>query len=334
MKSQLSDVPAAIRMSRATLRNIHQNLFWAFFYNSIGIPIAAGCFVWAGLSLNPMLGAAAMSLSSFCVVTNALRLNLFKMYDSSKDKPRKHKQRAEAPAEEEELIDVTMRIDGMMCGHCEKTVTEALEAVPGVEGVTASAEKGIAKFQITPETSEQALKDAVTKAGYVFVGFGENVTACPITGTVEKTMKIDGMMCEHCEKAVRTALEAVEGVETVTADAKAGTAVIRLQPGVSEEAMNEAVTKAGYVPQGFVGDKSACECPAGDAVTRTVRIDGMMCEHCEKAVTTALSAVDGVGSVQADAKAGTAVVSMKPGTDEEAIKAAVAKAGYVFLGIE
>ena len=334
MKSQLSDVPAAIRMSRATLRNIHQNLFWAFFYNSIGIPIAAGCFVWAGITLNPMLGAAAMSLSSFCVVTNALRLNLFKMYDSSKDKPRKHKQRAEAPAEEEELIDVTMRIDGMMCGHCEKTVTEALEAVPGVEGVTASAEKGIAKFQITPETSEQALKDAVTKAGYVFVGFGENVTACPITGTVEKTMKIDGMMCEHCEKAVRTALEAVEGVETVTADAKAGTAVIRLQPGVSEEAMNEAVTKAGYVPQGFVGDKSACECPAGDAVTRTVRIDGMMCEHCEKAVTTALSAVDGVGSVKADAKAGTAVVSMKPGTDEEAIKAAVAKAGYVFLGIE
>ena len=245
MKSQLSDVPAAIRMSRATLRNIHQNLFWAFFYNSIGIPIAAGCFVWAGITLNPMLGAAAMSLSSFCVVTNALRLNLFKMYDASKDKPRKHKQRAEAPAEDEELIDVTMRIDGMMCGHCEKTVTEALEAVEGVEGVTANAEKGIAKFQMSPETSEQALKDAVTKAGYIFVGFGENVTACPVTGTVEKTMKIEGMMCEHCEKAVKTALEAVEGVEAVTADAKAGTAVLRLQPGTGEAAMNAAVPKAG-----------------------------------------------------------------------------------------
>ena len=247
MKSQLSDVPAAIRMSRATLRNIHQNLFWAFFYNSIGIPIAAGCFVWAGITLNPMLGAAAMSLSSFCVVTNALRLNLFKMYDASKDKPRKHKQRAEAPAEDEELIDVTMRIDGMMCGHCEKTVTEALEAVPGVEGVTASAEKGIAKFQITPETSEQALKDAVTKAGYVFVGFGENVTACPITGTVEKTMKIDGMMCEHCEKAVTTALGGVEGVASVKADAKAGTAVVSMKPGTDEEAIKAAVAKAGYV---------------------------------------------------------------------------------------
>ena len=334
MKSQLSDVPAAIRMSRATLRNIHENLFWAFFYNTIGIPIAAGCLVWADITLNPMLGAAAMSLSSFCVVSNALRLNLFKMYDSSKDKPRKHKKHVEAPAEDEELIDVTMRIDGMMCGHCEKTVTEALEAVPGVEEVSASAEKGIAKFKISPDTSEQALKDAVTKAGYIFVGFGENVTACPVTGTVEKTMKIEGMMCEHCERAVKTALEAIEGVEAVTADAKAGTAVIRVQPGISEEAMNEAVTKAGYVPLGFAGGESECACPAGETVTETVKIDGMMCEHCEKAVTTALGAVEGVESVKADAKAGVAVIAVLPGTSEEAIKAAVAKAGYVFLGIE
>ena len=334
MKSQLSDVPAAIRMSRATLRNIHENLFWAFFYNTIGIPIAAGCFVWAGLTLNPMLGAAAMSLSSFCVVSNALRLNLFKMYNASKDKPRRHKA-APAPVEDdEELIDVTMRIDGMMCSHCEKTVTEALEAVEGVQDVTASAEKGTAKFKISPDTSEQALKDAVTKAGYIFVGFGENVTACPITGTVEKTMKIEGMMCEHCERAVKTALEAVEGVEAVTADAKAGTAVIRLQPGTSEEALSEAVKKAGYVPLGFAGEDAACACPAGETVARTLKIDGMMCEHCEKAVTDALSAVDGVESVKADAKAGTAAVTMKPGTDEEVLKAAVAKAGYVFLGIE
>ena len=333
MKSQLSDVPAAIRMSRGTLRNIHENLFWAFFYNSIGIPIAAGCFVWAGITLNPMIGAAAMSLSSFCVVTNALRLNFFKMYSTKHDKPRKHKA-VPAPAEDEELIDVTMRIDGMMCGHCEKTVTEALEAVEGVQDVTADAKKGIAKFKISPDTSEQALKDAVTKAGYIFVGFGENVTACPVTGTVEKTMKIEGMMCSHCENAVKTALEAVDGVEAVTADAKAGTAVIRLQPGVSDEALNEAVTKAGYVPKGFVGESGACACPAGETVTKTVKIDGMMCEHCEKAVTTELSAVEGVESVKADAKAGTAVVVMKPGTDEEAIKAAVAKAGYVFLGIE
>ena len=247
MKSQLSDVPAAIRMSRATLRNIHENLFWAFFYNTIGIPIAAGCFVWAGLTLNPMLGAAAMSLSSFCVVSNALRLNLFKMYNASKDKPRKHKAAAAPAEEEEELIEVAMRIDGMMCGHCEKTVTEALSAVEGVEDVSASAEKGLAKFEIHSDTSEQALKDAVTKAGYIFVGFGENVTACPITGTVEKTVKIEGMMCEHCERAVNEALGAVAGVESVKADAKAGTAAVTMRPDTDEEAVKAAVVKAGYV---------------------------------------------------------------------------------------
>ncbi len=247
MKSQLSDVPAAIRMSRATLRNIHENLFWAFFYNTIGIPIAAGCFVWAGLTLNPMLGAAAMSLSSFCVVSNALRLNLFKMYNASKDKPRKHKAAAAPAEEEEELIEVAMRIDGMMCGHCEKTVTEALSAVEGVEDVSASAEKGLAKFKIHSDTSEQALKDAVTKAGYIFVGFGENVTACPITGTVEKTVKIEGMMCEHCERAVNEALGAVAGVVSVKADAKAGTAAVTMRPDTDEEAVKAAVVKAGYV---------------------------------------------------------------------------------------
>ena len=247
MKSQLSDVPAAIRMSRATLRNIHENLFWAFFYNTIGIPIAAGCFVWAGLTLNPMLGAAAMSLSSFCVVSNALRLNLFKMYNASKDKPRKHKAAAAPAEEEEELIEVAMRIDGMMCGHCEKTVTEALSAVEGVEDVSASAEKGLAKFKIHSDTSEQALKDAVTKAGYIFVGFGENVTACPITGTVEKTVKIEGMMCEPCERAVNEALGAVAGVESVKADAKAGTAAVTMRPDTDEEAVKAAVVKAGYV---------------------------------------------------------------------------------------
>ena len=117
-----------------------------------------------------MLGAAAMSLSSFCVVTNALRLNLFKMYNASKDKPRRHKA-APAPAEaDEELIDVTMRIDGMMCEHCEKAVTEALSAVEGVQAVTASAKAGTAVIRLQPGTDEEALKAAVTKAGYVFLG--------------------------------------------------------------------------------------------------------------------------------------------------------------------
>ena len=164
MKSRLSDVPAAIRMSRATLRNIHENLFWAFFYNTIGIPVAAGVFVPLGLTLNPMFGAAAMSLSSFCVVSNALRLNLFNMRDASKDKKRKHKQ-VEQP--QETTVEKTMKIDGMMCGHCEKTVKTALEAIPGVEEATASASAGTAIILMKPGTNEAAMKKAVESAGYV-----------------------------------------------------------------------------------------------------------------------------------------------------------------------
>ena len=170
MKSRLTDVPAAIRMSRATLRNIHENLFWAFFYNTIGIPVAAGCFVWAGLTLNPMIGAAAMSLSSFCVVTNALRLNLFKMYDPGRDRPAKRAPAPAAPAVEE-AAPVTMRIEGMMCEHCENAVKSALEGVGGVLSARADAAAGTAVITMEPGTDLEALKEAVTRSGYVFKEF-------------------------------------------------------------------------------------------------------------------------------------------------------------------
>ena len=143
MKSRLSDVPAAIRMSRATLRNIHENLFWAFFYNIIGIPLAAG--VWYplfGWKLNPMFGAAAMSLSSFCVVSNALRLNLFKMYDASKDKKLKAKKEKKRSKKEDKTMKKIMHIEGMMCGHCEAAVKKALEALPQVDEAVVSHEIG------------------------------------------------------------------------------------------------------------------------------------------------------------------------------------------------
>ena len=167
MKSRLSDVPAAIRMSRATLRNIHQNLFWAFFYNTIGIPLAAGVFVPLSLTLDPMFGAAAMSLSSFCVVTNALRLNLFNMRDASHDKKRRRKKAAQA---QEATVEKTMRIEGMMCGHCENTVKTALEAVPGVEEATASHESGTAVIVMAPNADLEAMKQAVQKVGYGVLG--------------------------------------------------------------------------------------------------------------------------------------------------------------------
>lgn len=162
MKSRLSDVPAAIRLSRATLRNIHENLFWAFFYNVIGIPLAAG--VWyslLGWKLNPMFGAAAMSLSSFCVVTNALRLNLFKMYDAGKDKKIKTRKN-----QEELTMEKTMKIEGMMCGHCEARVKKSLEALAEVDEAAVSHEAGTAVVTLNAEIADDLLKKAVEDQDY------------------------------------------------------------------------------------------------------------------------------------------------------------------------
>ena len=192
MKSRLSDVPAAIRLSRATLRNIHENLFWAFFYNSIGIPLAAGLFIPIfGWQLNPMFGAAAMSLSSFCVVTNALRLNYFKMYDAGHDKKQRHKKTVRkvegsetenicspcnegtcscdiniTDEKENNTMEKTLNITGMMCGHCEARVKKALEAVDGVAEAIVSHEKGTAVVKLSKEVSDEVLKKAVTDQDY------------------------------------------------------------------------------------------------------------------------------------------------------------------------
>ena len=164
MKSRLSDVPAAIRLSRATLRNIHENLFWAFIYNTIGIPLAAGVFIPVlGWQLNPMFGAAAMSLSSFCVVTNALRLNLFKLYDPHKDHKIKNKIQEE---KEKEVMNKTMKIEGMMCGHCEAAVKKALEAIEGVDTAEVSHEKGTAVVTLNADVSDDTLKKVVEDKDY------------------------------------------------------------------------------------------------------------------------------------------------------------------------
>ena len=167
MKSRLSDVPAAIRMSRATLRNIHENLFWAFFYNIIGIPLAAG--VWYplfGWKLNPMFGAAAMSLSSFCVVSNALRLNLFKMYDESKDKKLKATKEKKRSKMEDKTMKKIMHIEGMMCGHCESAVKKALEALPQVDEAVVSHEAGTAELTLNAEIADDVLKKTVEDKDY------------------------------------------------------------------------------------------------------------------------------------------------------------------------
>ena len=189
MKDKLRAVPAAIRLSRATLRNIHQNLFWAFFYNSIGIPLAAGVFIPLGLTLNPMFGAAAMSLSSFCVVSNALRLNWCKLWDPKKDHKRKNtaKQAGDTIVQMQETNAIkqtnqtkentnrkgdtttmtkTMKIEGMMCGHCEARVKKTLEAIEGVETAEVSHETGTAVVTLTQELDNEVLKEAVEAQDY------------------------------------------------------------------------------------------------------------------------------------------------------------------------
>lgn len=183
MKSRLSDVPAAIRLSRATLRNIHENLFWAFFYNVIGIPLAAG--VWIpifGWTLNPMFGAAAMSLSSFCVVTNALRLNLFKIHDASRDKkikqavsilPEKDYNESNKEKETTSMIKITVNVEGMMCPHCEAHVNEAVKAAFQTEDVVSSHEKKTTVFTSPEHVDEDKIREVIKNAGYEVTGITE-----------------------------------------------------------------------------------------------------------------------------------------------------------------
>lgn len=183
MKSRLSDVPAAMRLSRATLRNIHENLFWAFFYNVIGIPLAAG--VWIplfGWTLNPMFGAAAMSLSSFCVVTNALRLNLFKVHDAGRDKkikqavsilPEKDYNESNKEKETTSMVKITVNVEGMMCPHCEAHVNEAIKAAFQAEDVVSSHEKKTTVFTSPEHVDEDKIREVIKNAGYEVTGITE-----------------------------------------------------------------------------------------------------------------------------------------------------------------
>ena len=213
MKSRLSDVPAAIRLSRATLRNIHENLFWAFFYNVVGIPLAAG--LWYpifGWKLNPMFGAAAMSLSSFCVVTNALRLNLFKMHDASKDHP--------------------------MRKRAEKAANKGGEKAENAGAVRMGAEdtRSIGQTANENETVSKEMQKSENQKN--------NINMEGITMT--KTMNIEGMMCGHCEARVKKALEALAGVESAEVSHEKGTAVVSMSADVADDTLKEAVEAQDY----------------------------------------------------------------------------------------
>ena len=168
VNSKLTDVSAAVRLGRQVLRNIHENLFWAFIYNASGIPLAAGVFISVfGWKLNPMFGAAAMSLSSFCVVSNALRLNLFNIHSTKRDKKIKHKNKR---AKEKKPMTKTVKIEGMMCPHCEARVKKILEQLPGVAEAVTSHTEGTAVLTLNADVSDEVLKGVIEADGYKFIG--------------------------------------------------------------------------------------------------------------------------------------------------------------------
>ncbi len=276
MNSKLTDVSAAIRLSRATLRNIHENLFWAFAYNVILIPVAAGIF--KNLQISPMWAAAAMSLSSFSVCMNALRLNLFNIHDAGRDRPLKKRALPEAESTpeirvEENAVNGTptvcpilpeediapaacedtacaktafVEVEGMMCGHCENRIKEALESVPGIIEAVADHTTGLAEIRYTGEPDEAAMASAIADADYQYIGMKENKE----DNTMTKTIKIEGMSCGHCSGTVTKALEQIEGVESAVVSHENGTAVVTLAKDIDAEVFKSAIEGKGYT---FVG---------------------------------------------------------------------------------
>lgn len=248
MNSKLTDAAAAIRLSRQAVRNIHENLFWAFAYNVLLIPVAAG--LYPGISMNPMWGAAAMSLSSVTVCLNALRLNLFSIYNTKKDKPMKHRARPMVEKKKEntpikETHEMTILVKGMMCERCEAHVKKALESIPDIEKVVADHTTGEVKVNYSSQPAEAAMKKALAEADYEYISMIPKEET-----TMKETVKIEGMMCGHCEAAVKKALEALAGVEKAEVSHETGTAVLTLSGEVSDAAIKKAVEDKDYT---FVG---------------------------------------------------------------------------------
>ena len=258
MNSRLTDVSAAVRLSRGTVTNIHENLFWAFFYNVICIPLAAGLFSY---KMNPMVGAAAMSLSSFTVCMNALRLNLFKLHDASHDKKRKNPaaavvekadlapQPAGCPVPATAGTQVTYQVKGMMCAHCEGRVKKALEELEGVVSAKADHTIGTVVATVTKPLDYAQVQQAVAKAGYEVTG--EEKTADGESDGTTVTLKVKGMMCAHCEGRVKKALEGLEGVTSAKADHNSGTVEVTETRNVPENDFKSAILKAGYEYEGM-----------------------------------------------------------------------------------
>ena len=273
MRSDLLDVPTAIRLSRAVLRNIKQNLFWALFYNSIGIPIAAGVFFTAfGLKLNPMIGALAMSFSSVFVVSNALRLKFFKPIHSAapeqrsaapvvsvaastlapaapKDVPTASPDAPQTAPNSPSVTRKLIRVEGMMCEHCVKTVGDALRGVDGVLAAEVSLEDGTALVTLSHPVPDDALRAAVEAEDYTVTGIEDFPPDSP--AVTRKLIRVEGMMCEHCVKTVGDALRGVDGVLAAEVSLEDGTALVTLSHPVPDDALRAAVEAEDYTVTGI-----------------------------------------------------------------------------------
>ena len=247
-----------MRLSRGTVTNIHENLFWAFFYNVICIPLAAGLFSY---KMNPMVGAAAMSISSFTVCMNALRLNLFKLHDAGQDKKRKNPaaavvekadlapQPAGCPVPEAAGTQVTYQVKGMMCAHCEGRVKKALEGLDGVVSAKADHTAGTVVATVLKPLDYAQVQQAVAKAGYEVTGATQPAAQAAEGTTV--TLKVKGMMCAHCEGRVKKALEGLEGITSAQPDHTTGTVKVTETRQVPENDIKSAILKAGYEYEGM-----------------------------------------------------------------------------------
>lgn len=255
MNSRLTDVSAAVRLSRETLKNIHENLFWAFAYNVLLIPMAAG--LYPGIRMNPMWGAAAMSLSSFTVCMNALRLNLFNVRSPSRDKKKKMAVLPDwdtisgkpSSAEKPEAAGgkAVVLVEGMMCENCENHVKKALESLPFITGARADHKTGRVSITYSSQPDEAAMKQVLAKADYEYKGilFPKEET------NMKETVKIEGMMCNHCEMTVKKALEALDGVEKADVSHTKGTAVLTLDKAVADGDIKKAIEDKDYTFKGI-----------------------------------------------------------------------------------
>lgn len=255
MNSRLTDVSAAVRLSRETLKNIHENLFWAFAYNVLLIPMAAG--LYPGIRMNPMWGAAAMSLSSFTVCMNALRLNLFNVRSPSRDKKKKMAVLPDwdtisgKPSSEEKPKaaggKAVVLVEGMMCENCENHVKKALESLPFITGARADHKTGRVSITYSSQPDEAAMKQVLAKADYEYksILFPKEET------NMKETVKIEGMMCNHCEMTVKKALEALDGVEKADVSHTKGTAVLTLDKAVADGDIKKAIEDKDYTFKGI-----------------------------------------------------------------------------------